>query len=63
MTLVIVLRKVVGSPGVLKTCTLGDHVRSTNPLLSEVARIAKMRENCLKQWDEHWNCLEANNQV
>ena len=22
-----------------------------------------MRENCLKQFDEHWNCLEANNQV
>ena len=63
MTLVIVLRRVVGSPGVLKTCTLGDRVRATNPLLSEVIRITKMRENCLKQWDEHWNCLEANNQV
>ena len=22
-----------------------------------------MRENCLKQFDEHWNCLETNNQV
>lgn len=22
-----------------------------------------MRENCLKQFDEHWNCMEANNQV
>ncbi|KAI0082527.1 NADH dehydrogenase, alpha subcomplex, subunit 8 [Panus rudis PR-1116 ss-1] len=24
--------------------------------------ITKMRENCLAQWDEHWNCLEKNNQ-
>ncbi|KAF9782261.1 Ndufa8, NADH-ubiquinone oxidoreductase complex I 19kd subunit [Thelephora terrestris] len=24
--------------------------------------ITKMRENCLKQFDEHWSCLEANNQ-
>ena len=33
------------------------------PLLNETVRITKMRENCLKQFDEHWNCLEANNQV
>ena len=31
--------------------------------LNEAVRITKMRENCLKQFDEHWNCLEANNQV
>ncbi|CAK5263145.1 unnamed protein product [Mycena citricolor] len=24
--------------------------------------INKMRENCLKQFEEHWNCLELNNQ-
>ncbi|KAI0321959.1 NADH dehydrogenase alpha subcomplex subunit 8 [Amylostereum chailletii] len=24
--------------------------------------ITKMRENCLTQFDEHWNCLERNNQ-
>ncbi|KAJ8087140.1 ndufa8, NADH-ubiquinone oxidoreductase complex I 19kd subunit [Marasmius tenuissimus] len=24
--------------------------------------IAKMRENCLSQFQEHWNCLENNNQ-
>ncbi|KAF9644505.1 Ndufa8, NADH-ubiquinone oxidoreductase complex I 19kd subunit [Thelephora ganbajun] len=24
--------------------------------------ITKMRENCLKQFDEHWKCLEGNNQ-
>jgi len=34
-----------------------------NPLFNETVRITKMRENCLKQFDEHWNCLEANNQV
>ena len=28
-----------------------------------VNSIAKMRENCLKEFDEHWNCLEINNQV
>ena len=22
-----------------------------------------MRENCLQQFDEHWKCLENNNQV
>lgn len=22
-----------------------------------------MRENCLEQFDTHWNCLELNNQV
>jgi NADH dehydrogenase (ubiquinone) 1 alpha subcomplex subunit 8 len=32
-------------------------------LLNKVIRITKMRENCLKQFNEHWNCLEANNQV
>jgi hypothetical protein len=26
-------------------------------------RINKMRENCLDQFDTHWNCLELNNQV
>lgn len=26
-------------------------------------RITKMRENCLSQFSEHWNCLERNNQV
>ncbi|EGN92038.1 Ndufa8, NADH-ubiquinone oxidoreductase complex I 19kd subunit [Serpula lacrymans var. lacrymans S7.3] len=24
--------------------------------------ITKMRENCLEQFDAHWNCLELNNQ-
>ncbi|ETW84164.1 hypothetical protein HETIRDRAFT_472627 [Heterobasidion irregulare TC 32-1] len=24
--------------------------------------INKMRDNCLQQFDEHWNCLELNNQ-
>ncbi|KAF8883186.1 hypothetical protein CPB84DRAFT_1790284 [Gymnopilus junonius] len=24
--------------------------------------ITKMREHCLSQWDEHWNCLEKKNQ-
>ncbi|KAI0797056.1 NADH dehydrogenase, alpha subcomplex, subunit 8 [Abortiporus biennis] len=24
--------------------------------------ITKMRENCLKDFDKHWNCLELNNQ-
>ncbi|KAH9948759.1 NADH dehydrogenase, alpha subcomplex, subunit 8 [Amylocystis lapponica] len=24
--------------------------------------ITKMRETCLQQFDEHWNCLEKNNQ-
>ncbi|CAL1700194.1 unnamed protein product [Somion occarium] len=23
--------------------------------------ITKMRENCLQEWDKHWNCLELNN--
>lgn len=27
------------------------------------SRITKMRENCLQQFDAHWNCLELNNQV
>ena len=22
-----------------------------------------MRENCLQEFDKHWNCLELNNQV
>lgn len=26
-------------------------------------RINKLRENCLKEWDAHWECLERNNQV
>lgn len=26
-------------------------------------RINKMRENCLQQFEAHWNCLESNNQV
>ncbi|THH08806.1 hypothetical protein EW145_g2450 [Phellinidium pouzarii] len=25
--------------------------------------ITKMRENCLKEFDSHWECLEKNNQV
>ena len=25
--------------------------------------ISKMRENCLQQFEAHWNCLEMNNQV
>ena len=25
--------------------------------------ITKMRENCLKEFDAHWQCLENNNQV
>jgi NADH dehydrogenase (ubiquinone) 1 alpha subcomplex subunit 8 len=25
--------------------------------------ISKMRENCLQQFEAHWNCLEINNQV
>ncbi|KAH0840155.1 Ndufa8, NADH-ubiquinone oxidoreductase complex I 19kd subunit [Lanmaoa asiatica] len=25
--------------------------------------ISKMRENCLEQFEAHWNCLELNNQV
>jgi len=24
--------------------------------------IAKMRENCMAEWEKHWNCLEFNNQ-
>lgn len=47
----------------LKTCALSDGVSSADPILSEAIRITKMRENCLKQFDEHWNCLEVNNQV
>lgn len=26
-------------------------------------RINKMRENCLEQFEAHWNCLELNNQA
>lgn len=26
-------------------------------------RITKMRENCMAEWDKHWNCLELNNHV
>ena len=63
MTLLIVLKKVVGLPGVLKTCAFGQKIPVARRLLNETARITKMRENCLKQFDEHWNCLEANNQV
>jgi hypothetical protein len=48
---------------VLKTCALNDGVPFADRVLSEAIRITKMRENCLKQFDEHWNCLEANNQV
>lgn len=29
----------------------------------KAGRINKMRENCLEQFDAHWNCLELNNQV
>jgi hypothetical protein len=32
-------------------------------LLVEFFRITKMREHCMKEFDEHWNCLERNNQV
>jgi hypothetical protein len=63
VTLAIVSRKVAGSPGVLKTCAFGLGTRSVSRLLNEGVRITKMRENCLKQFDEHWNCLETNNQV
>src|ERR1700691_5348295 len=31
--------------------------------LSCTFRITKMRENCLQQFDAHWNCLELHNQV
>ena len=63
MTLAIVSRKVVESPGVLKTCAFGWDAHFSSRLLSGTIRITKMRENCLKQFDEHWNCLESNNQV
>ena len=26
-------------------------------------RITKMRENCLSEWNKHWDCLENHNQV
>ena len=26
-------------------------------------RITKLRENCLAEFEKHWNCLEYNNQV
>lgn len=47
----------------LKPCACGWDTPATTPSLNKTARITKMRENCLKQFDEHWNCLEANNQV
>ena len=62
MTLAIASRKVAESPGVLKICTSGS-IPLASYLLNETARITKMRENCLKQFDEHWSCLESNNQV
>ena len=33
------------------------------PLTSRACSISKMRENCLQQFDEHWGCLEKNNQA
>lgn len=30
---------------------------------SPFPRITKLRENCLAEFDKHWNCLEYNNQV
>lgn len=63
MTPAIVSRKVVGLPGVPKTCAFGSDTHSVSHQLNEPVRITKMRENCLKQFDEHWGCLEANNQV
>lgn len=27
------------------------------------AVISKLRENCLQEFDNHWKCLENNNQV
>ena len=27
------------------------------------SRITKLRENCLSEFEKHWNCLELNNQV
>ena len=28
-----------------------------------MSSITKMRENCLQEFEKHWNCLEWNNQV
>lgn len=28
-----------------------------------VKSISKLRDNCLKEFDAHWDCLEKNNQV
>ena len=63
MTLVIALRRVVELPGVLKTCGFDYGALLCQSFSEWTVRITKMRENCLKQFDEHWNCLEANNQV
>jgi NADH dehydrogenase (ubiquinone) 1 alpha subcomplex subunit 8 len=42
---------------VLIHCLFSSHSRNI------VSRITKMRENCLQQFDAHWNCLELHNQV
>lgn len=47
------------------TAALYVHLSSSNVLitmrLTSSDRISKMRENCLAQFDTHWNCLENNN--
>ena len=58
----IVSRKVAESPGVLKICVSGS-IPLASYLLNETTRITKMKKNCLKQFDEHWNFLESNDQV
>ena len=45
-------------------CALsGLHMPNYMDLFFLVSRITKMRENCLKEFETHYNCLEMNNQV
>ena len=41
------------SPGLSILLNMNDHYQS----------ISKLRDNCLKEFDTHWDCLEKNNHV
>jgi hypothetical protein len=34
---------------------------SLSLLTTQLSSITRMRENCLKEFEAHWNCLEHNN--
>jgi len=43
-------------------CVLACFIHLNRLTVFIVGRLTKMRDNCGKQWDAHWECLEKRNQ-